>query len=381
MKKIAILTLNGYKNYGNRLQNYALQEVLKKYNFHVDTIINEPVKLKRSLKSKIFEHIMKIKKNNLKNIFHKVKSKLWLFIKGKQVISLDFEREVIFKDFSFNYLSETKQNNLNFEKFLLTNIKNYSFYIIGSDQVWNPTSVCGSSFYFAGFAPKKKRIAYAPSFGVSTIPEEFKENYKKWLNDMKHISVREEEGSKIIKDLTGRDVPVHVDPTLLLTKEKWLTIKKPASNKPNEKYMVTYFLGGVPQEYKNQIKKIAKDNNLKVINLGDIKEKETYITGPSEFVDYISSCNIICTDSFHGTVFSILFEKPFIVYERIGGTSMYSRIETLLDMFNLREREIKNIKTNDVFYIDYSHVPKILEKERKKAFDYLKKALNIENRK
>ena len=202
----------------------------------------------------------------------------------------------------------------------------------------------------------------------------------KWLSEIKYISVREESGAKIIKELTGRDAPVLVDPTLLLTREKWLTIAKPAKNKPKDKYLVTYFLGGVPKEYKKEIKKFAKNNQLKIINLGDIKETKTYITGPSEFLDYINSCDIIFTDSFHGTVFSILFEKPFVVYKRVGGSSMYSRIKTLLKMFKLESREYEKVRIdNSLFEIDYSHVPKILEIERSKSYNYLKEALNIKN--
>ncbi len=258
----------------------------------------------------------------------------------------------------------------------------YDYFITGSDQVWNPNNLHGTSFFFLTFAPKHKRIAYAPSFGVSEIKPEFVKDYKEWISGISSLSVREDDGAKIIKELTGREAPVHVDPTLLLTKEKWLSISKEADNKPKGKYLLTYFLGGVPPQYKDQINRIVEENNLEVINLGDIKEKDTYRTGPSEFIDYINSCSVFCTDSFHGAVFSILLEKPFIVYERMGTSlSMYSRIETLLDKFDLRSREAKNIKSNeDIFSIDYSHVSPILDAERNKSFEYLKNALNIEDK-
>ena len=172
------------------------------------------------------------------------------------------------------------------------------------------------------------------------------------------------------------------DPTLLLTKEKWLSIAKEASNKPKDKYLLTYFLGGIPTQYKKEIKKTAKENNLEIINLGDIKEKDTYQTGPSEFIDYINNCSVMFTDSFHGTVFSILFEKPFVVFQRKGGTSMYSRIDTLLNKFKLNSRKVENISwDDDLFSVDFSHVPQILEAERKKSLDYLKDALEIKDEK
>lgn len=369
MKKIAIITLTGYFNYGNRLQNYALQEAVKFLGLNIETIKNNTKNSKKVSRVKIL-----IKSSKL--IFKILKSKTINYL-NRQIIN---SRTKTFKKFTYDYINET-----NFkvdDNGVIEGLSDkYDYFITGSDQVWNPDYIKGSSIYFLTFAPKHKRIAYAPSFGVSKIKPECIENYKQWISGIDKLSVREDDGAKIIKELTGRQAPVHVDPTLLLTKEKWLSISKEASNKPKGKYLLTYFLGGIPNEYKKQIKNIVKENNLEVINLGDIREKETYMTGPSEFIDYINSCSVFCTDSFHGVVFSILMEKPFIVYERMGTSlSMFSRIETLLNKFKLEHRKVDNIKNNrDVFDIDYSHVPAILEKERKKSFDYLRDALNITN--
>lgn len=379
MKKVAIVTLIGYFNYGNRLQNYALQETIKHFGFNVETIRIVHSKNKVNVeKVKSANRIKKISNTPLIELFNKIFNKLWFYINKKEILKSNNIRNEVFKKFTMDYIQETNYEISNNK--IMENIpENYNYFVTGSDQVWNPSFNFGSSIYFLTFAEKHKRISYAPSFGVSVIKSEYIEDYKEWLSGMHRLSVREDDGARIIKELTGREAPVLVDPTLLLTREKWLSISKEASNKPKTKYLLTYFLGGVPNEFKKQIKNIAKENKLEIINLGDIKEKDTYRTGPNEFVDYINSCSIMCTDSFHGTVFSILFEKPFIVYERIGSSqSMYSRIETLLDMFRLRSREIKNIKSDgDVFNIDYSHVPYILETERKRSFAYLKEALNI----
>ncbi len=377
MKKIAILTLNGYFNYGNRLQNYATHEVLKFLDFDVETIINNSrfICNKNKNNNKI-KKLINLKGKSFKEIYSKIKNKLERDIYRESIA----KRTEIFKKFTRDYIKETNyiisDNNIPDDL-----SERYDYFITGSDQVWNPDYIYDSSIYFLTFAEKHKRIAFAPSFGVSEIRPEYVERYKKWISGMHRLSVREDDGAKIIKDLTGRDAPVLVDPTLLLTREKWLFIAKEANNKPKGKYLLTYFLGGVPNKYKGQIKNIVKENNLEVINMGDIREKETYETGPSEFIDYINSCSIFCTDSFHGTVFSILFEKPFIVYERMGTSlSMFSRINTLLDKFDLNSRKAENIKTNEqAFSIDYSHVPPILEAERNKALNYLKEALNIED--
>src|SRR5699024_7837720 len=118
--------------------------------------------------------------------------------------------------------------------------------------------------------------------------------------------------------LTGRKAEVVADPTLLLTKESWLIVAKPASNKPKESYLLTYFLGVVTAEVKEKIDEYARKYKLKVVNLAQPKNKKYYLTNPSEFLDYINSATLFLTDSFHGTVFSILFETPFIVTDRKG---------------------------------------------------------------
>lgn len=379
MRRIAITTLIGYFNYGNRLQNYALQEILKFLEFDVDTIISKNSNRDHQ-KLTFLDRVQNIKGKSFKEIYSKAEQKFWTGLNKDEVKKSEEIRTEIFKKFTYDYIKETEYT-ISYNNIPKDLSEQYDYFITGSDQVWNPNYNYGSSIYFLTFAPKNKRISYAPSFGVSEIKPEYVENYKEWLSGMHRLSVREDDGAKIIKELTGREAPVLVDPTLLLTKEKWLSIAKEADNKPKDKYLLTYFLGGIPPEYKKQIKSIVKENNLEVINLGDIREKETYRTGPSEFIDYINSCSVFCTDSFHGAVFSILMEKPFIVYERMGTSlSMYSRINTLLDKFDLNSRKVENIKTKeDVFNIDYSHVPPILEAERKKAFDYLKEALNIED--
>lgn len=369
MKKIAIITLNGYYNYGNRLQNYALQEILKSLNCYVETI--------RIENKKINENIFnKLKNKSIKQIINMFYIKLIISIYKKTIDN----RTIIFKNFTKNYINETNFT-ISDDNIPINLSDKYDYFITGSDQVWNYDYINGSSIYFLIFAEKHKRIAYAPSFGVSEIKSDYKDKYKTWISEMYRLSVREDEGARIIKELTGIDTPVLLDPTMLISREKWISISQKAKNKPNGKYLLTYFLGGINLYYKNQIKKFAKRNNLKILNLGNIKEKETYETGPSEFIDYIKDCSIMFTDSFHGTVFSILFEKPFVVFNRLGELSMYSRINTLLNKFNLNSRRIENISlyNNNIFYINYSYVYQILEYEREKALNYLKNALNIED--
>lgn len=376
MSKVGIITLNGYKNYGNRLQNYALQEVIKYLEFSVDTIIVDIRECDKFTDTNY--SINKLKKITTIDGIKKVIPKVYYTLQNKKNKNNIIRRTANFKKFTEDYIYESNYSIS--EKRLPNNIiDKYDFFVVGSDQVWNPHYIASSSIYFLTFAPREKRIAYAPSFGVSEIPFEDKENYKKWLSEMSFLSVREQAGADIVKKLTGRDAPVLVDPTLMLTKEKWLSIAKEASNKPKQNYLLTYFLGKIPKNTHKMIESIAKKNNLQIVNLADMKDRQAYITGPSEFIDYINSASLLCTDSFHGCIFSILMETPFIVFDRVGTQSMYSRIDTLLSKFKLESRKVMNIRDEDqVFNVDFSHVPPILERERKKSLDYLKEALNVE---
>lgn len=376
MKNVAIITLNGYFNYGNRLQNFALQEVIKSLGFNVETIINTSKPLQVNSYG-LMSLAKKIRTKSLIEIIKKIKVKIILVVRKSKDKQSELARTKIFMEFTKHYITETSfsisENNIPNDL-----SDRYDFFITGSDQVWNPSFIHDSSINFLTFVTQKKRIAYAPSFGISKIPSEYNENYKDWIKDINCLSVREDEGALIIKQLTGRNVPVLVDPTLLLTKEEWLSVAKEAKNKPSKPFLLTYFLGGISKVYKKRILKIAKENNLDVINLGDIGEQETYKTGPSEFIDYINDCSVFCTDSFHGTVFSILLEKPFIVYEREGSVSMFSRIDTLLDKFDLSSRKAHRVHSvGNIFEVDYTHVSFILQTERNIALDFLKNALDL----
>ncbi|GKX31764.1 hypothetical protein SH1V18_42440 [Vallitalea longa] len=375
-KKVGIITLHGYENYGNKLQNYALQEVIKNLGYLPHTVVIQEVYKNENKCLRIFKKAIKMSfKELFKNLVEKI-DKRKFYYENKALID---KRIKCFKKFSQIHLNEKFYNNSNLELEKISS--EYDFFITGSDQVWNPLYIKKAPIYFLTFTEKRKRISYAPSFGRSNIPLEYKEKYKTWLSRMEFLSVREEAGAKIIHELSGKKALVLVDPTLMITKEQWLTISNKCPSKPKSKYILTYFLGISSKETEQYISNISKYYNLRIVNLVDIKDKQNYTTGPSEFIDYINSASVFFTDSFHGVVFSILMETPFVVYNRISkSSSMYSRIETLLDMFRFRCREVHNINSKDqIFNMDFSHVGPILELERKKAVDYLKEALNIED--
>lgn len=200
---------------------------------------------------------------------------------------------------------------------------------------------------------------------------------------MNYISVREEAGAKIVKALTGKDVPVLVDPTLLLTKEEWSSIiTRPVWYK-DEKYILLFFLSDVPAKVKNIVDKLAAEKGLKIINLMDKSNIDYYASSPDEFLYLIKNASLVYTDSFHGTVFSIIMRVPFVNCSRENfGMNMDSRIHTLLKLFDLNDRKglkENNYKIDNPFEIKYVNIEGILDKERERSKKYLQKALNINN--
>ena len=378
MKKAAILTITDYVNYGNRLQNYAAQELLKSYDLEVQSIANVAIP-ERKTELPINQRIKNALKLSPLTLINKGIGKINDRINRKKYLAGQIAKEKSFREYSLKYMQETDFviNRYNFPHDLG---ERYDYFFVGSDQIWNPNIRYGSSLDFLTFAPREKRIALSPSFGVSTIPDEFTECYSEWLSEMNFLSVREQAGADLIKELTGREAPVLVDPTLMLTKEQWLAVSETGRKKPAKAYLLTYFIGALSAKRKRILNEIAALKGLEIVQLACLDDIERYDANPGEFVDYINSASIVCTDSFHAIIFSIQMEKPFVVFDREGKSApMSSRIETLLAKFNFESRKYSTLQNStDIFRIDFSHVPEILKNERSKVNDYIKAVLKTE---
>lgn len=364
MKKIGIVTLVGYFNYGNRLQNYALKKVLEKIGFEVDSLtFNKTPGFLSDLEVAPNNIVSKrIKKINLFKIFNKIKDKISNIQNKEEIEKANSIRTKEFMEFTNEFLSEVKFSN-ELEK-------DYSYFIVGSDQVWNPYYIKDMPEFFLPFTDDSKKIAYAASFGIPSLPETVENVFKNEINKFNHISVRENEGSKLIESLTGKSAQVVVDPTMLLSADEWSSILRRAKNRPDGKYILTYFLGGIDAEKSNVVKYFENKYNCPVINLGKKDEFVTYSTSPREFLDYIKNSTIFITDSFHGVVFSLIFEKEFIVFQR---GNMNSRINTLLNSVGLESRKYINLKEEfkNISRIDYSRVKPILQDSIDKSMKFL----------
>ena len=362
MIKIALITIIDSNNYGNRLQNFAIQEYLKKYQIFIDTVLNYRWS------------------NNKHNIVQRLKKCL---ISLKKKIKHENRNLPRFENFSlFN-------DQINFTNFIanINNyrriLNNYDVCIVGSDQVWNPSGGGYRDLSDIELLKNVKTncIAFSASFGVNDIPDKLKPKVAKELSKFKAISVREDRGKEIVEELTGRkDVEVLVDPTMLLTAEEWDKVSKKPKMLKTDKYILNYFLGDLSDERRKEIDRVAKENNCEVINILD-KNSPFYECGPSEFLYLEKNAFLICTDSFHSCVFAILYNTPFLVFDREQKNlvSMNSRLDTLLSKFKLENRRCNGKITKKDLTCDYKEACKILEKERIKADKFLRKALNIKD--
>ncbi len=257
--------------------------------------------------------------------------------------------------------------------------------LAGSDQIWNPKIFPDGRFdpvFFGAFSDRRK-IAYAPSFGIPHIPDEMEPELKAYLDGFSHIAVRERQGQAIVKKATGRDVGVVLDPTLLLTKDDWDAIAKTPERLPAGGYILCYCISA-PGALEPYIRQLAERTGLPVVQLCGIRKKVhpkahcVLDAGPAEFLGLFRGASYVCTNSFHGTVFSTQFQKPF--FTAVAPSELAdpesSRTFSLLTTLGLTERIIGKGDTADLNApIDYDGVELRLCAAREASLAYLRSAL------
>lgn len=281
--------------------------------------------------------------------------------------------------------------------------KNYDVVFVGSDQVWGPLSLysCFYNLYFVDDSIPK--FSYASSFGVSSIYPWQKRGVAGFLNRMQMIGVREKRGQQIVKELTGKDAQVVCDPTFLLTPDEWIAAMAKnerrrgqlRDNEPyeiKEQYILTYVLGE-RADIREEIKRLRKESGLKIVNLPHIDNYHAmddnlgdinlYDVDPFDFIRLIKDAQYVVTDSFHGSVFSILMRKKFITFYRKpqsekGNTN--SRIDSLFGLFGLSKRLFKKNLWKEIREeIDYDFVEQQILKLRQESLSFLEKGLQLGN--
>lgn len=383
--KIGIVTLVG-DNYGNKFQNYAVEQLLKEYGTVETFRVERSAKLitsvnKTNIKNKLnYDYVKRflrsrlMSKYDLNNTSRPVFfSVLYALLNHKKLIELKTKRSQNFKNYQDEYLNVSERiittENCRENEWL----EAYDCFFCGSDQIWNPTYATTSELAFLSFA-QGRAVALAPSFGVSKLPNDVCEKYKKWIEEISVLSVREKAGQNIIYDLTGRKAELLFDPTMAIAVEDWKECAKNPGNLP-EKYVLCYFLGKVSSSYKENIEKFARERNLNIVKLFDIESTDYYTYGPNEVLYSILHAEYVLTDSFHGSVFSILFKRNFFVFNRDeGGQDMSSRLDTLLESFDLQDRKY-GITDSDISISKWNKIDEVLEIERKHTKNYIDNAI------
>ena len=352
MKKAGIVTLYGNVNYGNRLQNLAVQTILEDHGFKVESIVFTNNHINR------WKYIFRL---NLKGCLKKDAEAL------RTLHFVRFNRKHIRIKYIYGTTQEIPPRLLS----------RYDYFAVGSDQVWNirMKEVMGKAwFYFLDFTEDKKKVCISPSIGVGldTIPVENQVKMRRWLSGFRYLCCREKQGAEEIARLTGKECQWLIDPTLYVPREQWERILslKPSKSVP---YVFLFFIDGISKELKSFIDKYAASGGFKIIDASD-PSGNAYSAGPVEFVELITNAHMVFTDSFHATVFSINFHVPFYVFNRNKIRNMTSRIESISEAFSLKDRYIREQKPFDIQETcSFEAADQQLILERKKFSDYLDK--------
>lgn len=372
MKRAGIVTIMGDVNYGNRLQNYAVEQVLN--HVGVDAVTIQNIAKSRPAEG-IASRIFKKRLPRLVHLMFKVARKK---LESILYAGLMKERVKKFREFSdkFLHLSDFCISETNIDEHK-DKLAGFDFFVVGSDQVWNPHYRFNSPIDFLTFAHARQRIAFSASIGVDNLPPDSSTLYAQWLKQFNAISVREKSGAKIVKGISGIDAEVLVDPTMVLDAASWDAIMKEPATIPGKPYILAYFISGELNEKKAYLKALRKHTNWDVVRLWDIKDKAAYATGPSEFIYYVKNASFVITDSFHGAVFSIIYQKPFVVFGRGGHTvDIGSRIETLLTSMSLMDRKVGGKGFDPgILTVDFRPSELALRREREKAMSFMRQAI------
>ncbi len=380
-KKIGILTLPLHTNYGGNLQAYALMTVLKTMGHEV-WLINRQHNIMPAWKypfaiiKRIILKFFLLKKNI--EIFREIKQK-----KRYPIIS-QFTQPFLDKYISPQTRSFHSSNELT------TGIDKYNFdvIVVGSDQVWRVAYAPTIEDYFLGFINKDKikKVSYAASFGTSDweFSKESTEKCGMLLKNFDAVSVRETDGVKLCQERFQVEAEHVLDPTMLLVASDYMKLVDPDYVDKHGKELLVYFLdstsdketviSGIEKKYNYKSFKVNSKTEQKDKDCLDVKE---LIAPPIEsWIAGFADAKFVVTDSFHACVFSILFNKPFVVYgnENRG----LSRFTSLLQMFKLEERLIYSSTQLDQILsrpINWENVNATLEAKRKTSTDFLAKAV------
>lgn len=360
--KVGIVTWHYNPNYGGLVQAYALQETIKKLGYDTEFVNYRP-DLNTS-KKRIIRQIKDVYIMLKRPELYKGRKLKYKFIKEKLNVGKLY--------YSYDELSKEADSF-------------YNVGVCGSDQIWSNNTGTVNPLYYLDFIDEDKRISYAPSIGYNKISDNLVEDFKKYVNKIRFLSIREEKGAEIIKSLTSRDAKVVLDPSLLVSKENWLQeIKDKQEVSPNGNYILLYVLGD-NNDHVEYAKKLSEYTGYEIIALeaknSRLEGIKTVSGDPFDFIELLNKASYILTDSFHGVALSINLEKQFATFKRFEDNesiSQNSRIYNILNKTNLTDRLISTNEPLSFFEenaIDYDLVTPLLEEERKSSLEFLSNSI------
>lgn len=357
--KLGIITFHRAINYGAVLQGLALQKALEKLNVDVDIVDYRCRAIEED-----YKNIRYNKGTFAKDIINSI---LCYFVRKRKKNN--------FREFCNRNMNISNEAYYSKDDLIRAN-EIYDLFVTGSDQVWDNKCAKFDESYFLTFVdnPKKKN-SYAASYAFGDIPQGLEDEYKNRLKDFNNISIREKGGQKIFQNLLKRDVHVDLDPTLLLSKDEWE--KYLSKSTEVEKYILLYNVN-VPKGLFEYAQRLSKELNCKIVYINDSFKKKVNAEykkgiGPDEFLSLFANAEYVLTNSFHGTVFSIIFEKKFMVEVISKSNKVNHRSKNLLEALNLGDRICSNIdKDNWNKEINYIEVKDSLNKMRDESIKYLR---------
>jgi hypothetical protein len=378
MKKIGIITYQDIADgKGRFLQAYALYSAIKQLNY-IPEIIDYYPRVKSETTNQItMEKIFRVL-NNFRGYFSAIVD----LLKNKLIAEQLKGKRNKYNSFILEKIKITDEKYFGYSEIQSADL-GYHAYVCGSDQIWNPKFSGKDPAYYLQFAPQNKRIAYAPSMGTTSVSSEELKTVSEMIAEIPYVSMREASGAALISDTIGKQVFNAIDPTFLMPRQWWNEF----ANKPAEKepYVLTFFFDN--STYQRQMaKKIAKELGCKIISIPDtirdvltLQDKKIDIC-PEEFVSLFKNASFICTQSFHGTVLALLYNRPFYVFDRqtkayVSG--VFSRIQDLLEKVDLTDRILApgRILPKTFNTLNFDSANSAIERERATSLEFLKNAL------
>lgn len=366
MKKIGIVTIWS-NNYGSVLQAYALQTIIERLGYQAEIIQHYR------------EPLQKESQGRFKQILHSSPSFLLEYAMNYKRNRMLHQGYTDFKSSKLNISKETYYQDSDFSELA----SQYDAIVVGSDMLWSNDFKDNWPFYYASFAPSEKIVTYAPSFGKNDLSKDEIEMCKPMIGRIAHLSYREEAGVSFIKEQFGLTAEHVIDPTLLLSGEEWSHLLGDMPRLVKDDYILTYVFRGSCQNGRKQLfnqLNSRKDKKLLFINGQEGKFKNNIYKGyfsPVEYVNLFRDADFTVTDTFHGLMFSLIFNKPFIVLDKSSFGVSSDRQQSTLKTYGLEDRFVRpDIVVNDeMMLLDYTDIEHKISVNREKSINYLEKSL------